>query len=109
MCYLSILFQVYVHVLLAYCSVIKVDDFTRHLWEIYEKVHSEGISQPYCLELSRSDYMIDHARPVGDAFEKHNTSADSLSLRQVEFNTISAGMSGLNERLSQLHRSAMKH
>jgi hypothetical protein len=60
--------------------------------------------QPYCLELSRSDYMIDHAQPVGDVFKKSVPSADSLSLRQVEFNTISASFSGLSERISHLHR-----
>ena len=30
---------------LHFFSVIKVDEFTRNLWEIYEKIHAEGSSQ----------------------------------------------------------------
>lgn len=32
-----------------YFSVIKVDDFTKGLWDIYEAVRKEGIAQVHCV------------------------------------------------------------
>jgi len=39
-------------------NTVKVDDFTRKLWELYTTVREEGIAQPVCLALLRSDVML---------------------------------------------------
>lgn len=46
------------------------------------------------LQISRSDYLI------------HSEEGDALSIKQVEFNTISCGFISLAARMSQLHQCA---
>ncbi|XP_073993314.1 glutathione synthetase-like isoform X3 [Rhodnius prolixus] len=68
-------------------KTVEVDDFTRRLFNIYETVYMEGITQEISLELTRSDYLEDII---------------SQRLKQVEFNTIASsfgGMSPTNVRL----------
>jgi len=40
-------------------NTVKVDDFTRKLWELYTTVREEGIAQPVALALLRHDVMLD--------------------------------------------------
>ncbi|KAI0072192.1 glutathione synthase [Panus rudis PR-1116 ss-1] len=75
-------------------GVGKADSFTGNLWRRWKRVRDEGPrSQPLQLGLFRSDYMI-HAPQDGK----------SLSLKQVEFNTISSSFGTLSERSAALHR-----
>lgn len=40
-------------------NTVKVDEFTRQLWELYCTVRREGIAQPVALALLRHDVMLD--------------------------------------------------
>jgi ActR/RegA family two-component response regulator len=70
------------------------------------------VLQLITLSLSRSDYMIgsEDDDTVNRATKKDNTfdqkAADSsnISLKQVEFNTISASFAGLAQNVSSYHR-----
>ncbi|GAA5986277.1 hypothetical protein JCM11641_004876 [Rhodosporidiobolus odoratus] len=75
-------------------AVAKVDEFQRRLYEIWKTVKKEGIKQPLSLGLFRSDYLL-HSPP---------SSPSSLSIKQVEFNTISSSFGCLSTRVSALHR-----
>lgn len=69
-----------------------MDDFIANLWKVHVSVKSEGYVQQLSLGLFRSDYML-HAP----------SAAESPSLRQVEFNTISSSFGGLATLVSSLH------
>lgn len=73
-------------------GVGKVDDFIGQLWTGWKKLRDEGRVQPLQLGLFRSDYLL------------HAPSGKPLSLKQVEFNTISSSFGGLSERTAALHR-----
>ena len=73
-------------------SLIGVDDFITHLWEIHLAVKKEGYAQTLSLGLFRSDYMA-HI----------SSDTDTASLKQVEFNTIAASFGGLSSRVTSLH------
>lgn len=77
-------------------SVIQVDDFTRRLWQIYEKVHEEGVTQPISLGIFRNDYMLDA--------NKHEK---MTSLSQIEINTISCSFGAATSQITRLHRHAL--
>ncbi|GCB65670.1 hypothetical protein scyTo_0013486 [Scyliorhinus torazame] len=85
-------------ILLCYltCSTVQVDEFTAGLFSIYKQVLEEGITQTITLGINRSDYM----------FEKGQDR--STSLKQIEINTIAAGLAGLAERVTDLHRHVLK-
>ncbi|XP_076061731.1 glutathione synthetase-like isoform X2 [Oratosquilla oratoria] len=70
-------------------KTIMVDDFTSRLWKIYETVRSEGISQPHCLGLLRSDYFYN---------------VPTLCAKQVETNTIASSFGALSPKFGDLHR-----
>ncbi|THH08983.1 hypothetical protein EW145_g2339 [Phellinidium pouzarii] len=74
-------------------GVAKVDDFTRQLWQSWKRLRDEGTPEPVHLGIFRSDYLL-HA-PHG--------SDEPVSLKQVEFNTISSSFGALSERVSGLH------
>ncbi|POY70883.1 putative Glutathione synthase [Rhodotorula taiwanensis] len=76
-------------------AVSKVDEFQGRLYEIWKQVKREGIMQPLSLGLFRSDYLV-HA-PTDLPAEQH-------SIKQVEFNTISASFAALSTRVGDLHR-----
>ncbi|KAI1285372.1 Glutathione synthetase [Halotydeus destructor] len=69
---------------------ISVDEFTKNLFEVYERVEKEGQSQPINFNLLRADYMLD-------------TKKEELELKQVEVNTIAAGFAIMGPKLSQFH------
>ncbi|KAJ7624993.1 hypothetical protein DFH06DRAFT_1285286 [Mycena polygramma] len=74
-------------------GVGKVDDFVGQLWTGWKSLRDEGMIQPLQLGLFRSDYLL-HA----------GLNDEPLSLKQVEFNTISSSFGTLSERTAALHR-----
>ncbi|RDD36632.1 Glutathione synthetase, partial [Trichoplax sp. H2] len=75
------------------------DEFSSKLLDIYNQVHEEGIAQPINFMLSRSDYMLDSNQSLGN---------NQLSLKQIEFNTISVGCAGTASVLPSLHRYTLQ-
>ncbi|XP_047738761.1 glutathione synthetase isoform X2 [Hyalella azteca] len=81
-------------------NTIKVDDFTRRLWELYMTVREEGVAQPVSLALLRSDVMLSECKP----------GCCSLCLvppyvmnQQVEINTIAAGFGHMGPVSARIH------
>ncbi|XP_064467423.1 glutathione synthetase-like [Ornithodoros turicata] len=68
-------------------STIATDDFTAHLFNMYEEVYSCGFPQPLSLGLLRSDYFLD----VGAS---NGTKGEPVP-KQIEINTISSSFGGL--------------
>jgi len=68
--------------------VLGGDDFTRQLFEIYDKVRTEGIIQPCFLGMHRSDYML----------------GGGMNLLQVELNTIASSFGCLAARVGRVHK-----
>lgn len=77
-------------------SLIDVDDFISHLWKVHLAVQKEGYAQTLSLGLFRSDYMADVP-----------SDSKSVSLKQVEFNTISSSFGGLASRVTSLHKELL--
>lgn len=75
-------------------EIIKVDDFTRNLFNIYLKVRDDKKAQKISLGIFRSDYMLQN---------------NPQSLKQIEMNTISVSCKGLVSRLNDLHRYILNH
>uniref|UniRef100_A0AAQ4QMT6 Glutathione synthetase n=1 Tax=Gasterosteus aculeatus aculeatus TaxID=481459 RepID=A0AAQ4QMT6_GASAC len=80
----------------ALASTIEVDDFTARLFRIHQQILKEGRAQSIVLGLNRSDYMLDQAKD------------GSVSLKQVEINTIAASFGGLSSRTADVHRHVLK-
>lgn len=84
-------------------NTIKVDSFTARLFQIYETVHAEGISQPIALGMIRSDLMLESSCEVDWKFQKNaccvpscvDTKCIYCCFKQVEINTIAAGFGHL--------------
>ena len=72
-------------------STIKVDDFTRNLFDIYMRAHSSGSAQVASFGLFRADYMCDKVE-------------DDFRVKQVEVNAIASSFVGLSSKVSDLHR-----
>ncbi|XP_065168783.1 glutathione synthetase-like [Atheta coriaria] len=70
-------------------ETIKVDEFTKNLFNIYNIVTEEGITQRTSLAILRSDYM--------------SHSLDNNRLKQVEVNTIACSFAGISSLLLQLN------
>ncbi|KAJ3518188.1 hypothetical protein NLJ89_g32 [Agrocybe chaxingu] len=73
-------------------GVGKVDDFIGQLWKLWKQLRDAGLTQPLHLGLFRSDYLL------------HYALNDSLSIKQVEFNTISVSFGSLSQKIAELHR-----
>ena len=71
--------------------LIEVDDFLASLWKIHLSVKEEGYVQDLSLGMFRSDYML------------HAPDDAPVSLRQVEFNTISSSFGGLAYKVTDMH------
>ncbi|KAK0078570.1 hypothetical protein PV325_002348 [Microctonus aethiopoides] len=80
-------------------ETIKVDEFTRKLFEIYETVYHEGINQKISLGLIRSDLMLDTSCSNDD-----NIQSPYCCWKQVEINTIASGMGGLGTATTAFHK-----
>ncbi|KAF9068612.1 hypothetical protein BDP27DRAFT_1327004 [Rhodocollybia butyracea] len=72
-------------------GVGQVDEFTGHLWRGWRDIRRKGLVQPLHLGLFRSDYLLHQGT--------------DLSLKQVEFNTISSSFGTLSQKVSEMHRS----
>ncbi|KAL1748336.1 glutathione synthase [Schizophyllum fasciatum] len=72
-------------------GVGKVDEFTGQLWRGWKAVREEAV-QPLHLGIFRSDYLL------------HAAGGEDLSLKQVEFNTISSSFGCLSQRAAAMHR-----
>lgn len=89
----------------ALANVIKTDDFTRRLLDIYKYVYNVNgqlISQPMVLTIQRSDYMFHHPP------ELPAVTSDTVSLQQVEVNQIAASFAGLSTTVYGLHRAMLR-
>ncbi|KAJ8326408.1 Glutathione synthetase [Batrachochytrium dendrobatidis] len=73
-------------------EVAKVDDFTKRLYQVYLETLRQPHHQTIKLGIHRSDYLL-------------HIAADGVpKLRQIEINTISAGLPSLSSLASRLHR-----
>ncbi|XP_055303782.1 glutathione synthetase-like isoform X2 [Sitodiplosis mosellana] len=71
-------------------NTIKVDEFTRNLFNIYEKILAdESAQETRSLGLFRSDYMV-HSLELNE-------------IKQVEFNTIASSFAGISSKFHPLH------
>ncbi|XP_037336435.1 glutathione synthetase [Pungitius pungitius] len=80
----------------ALARTIEVDDFTARLFRIHQQILKEGRAQSIVLGLNRSDYMLDQGKD------------GSVSLKQIEINTIAASFGGLSSRTPDVHRHVLK-
>ncbi|KAI6140616.1 glutathione synthase [Pisolithus tinctorius] len=74
-------------------GVGKADEFVGTLWRGWKAIRDAGIVQPLHLGLFRSDYLLHTGGEDG-----------TISLKQVEFNTISSSFGPLSERAAAMHR-----
>lgn len=82
----------------AVVGVGKADEFVGTLWRGWKAIRDEGIVQPLHLGLFRSDYLL------------HTGEGDGrISLKQVEFNTISSSFGPLSERTAAMHSRKTFH
>ncbi|KAJ3836646.1 hypothetical protein F5878DRAFT_624625 [Lentinula raphanica] len=73
-------------------GVGQVDEFTGQLWSGWRDLRDRGLAQPLHLGLFRSDYLL-------------HQQDSTLSLKQVEFNTISSSFGALSQKTAEMHRS----
>uniref|UniRef100_A0A7E4ZSA1 Glutathione synthetase n=1 Tax=Panagrellus redivivus TaxID=6233 RepID=A0A7E4ZSA1_PANRE len=79
----------------AHKEVVKTDEFTRKLVEIYETVWAAGVPQKKIVMTQRADYMANVSeKPEGE-------------LRQIEVNNIAVSMGGLAQRVSLWHHKVI--
>jgi len=84
-------------------NTIKVDDFTKRLFEIYEKVQEQGgPTQEVSLGMLRSDLMLDSHCCTDVACKKAGKSF--CCWKQVELNTIASGFGWLGPASGIIHR-----
>ncbi|KAK2575858.1 hypothetical protein KPH14_007232 [Odynerus spinipes] len=82
-------------------ETIKVDKFTKKLFDIYETVYNEGFTQKISLGLLRSDLMLDTSCAERNDYGKR---IPYCCWKQVEINTIASGFGWLGPASTQLHR-----
>ncbi|TFK48808.1 glutathione synthase [Heliocybe sulcata] len=75
-------------------GVGRVDEFVGRLWKGWKEIRDQGITQPLHLGLFRSDYLLHSPSP-----------GEPVSLKQVEFNTISSSFGPLSQQTAALHSS----
>ncbi|XP_078688423.1 glutathione synthetase-like isoform X4 [Branchiostoma floridae x Branchiostoma belcheri] len=87
-------------------SVVKADKFTAGLFHIYEQVMEEGVTQPICLGIHRSDYLLETTGTDNNAFlgTEGMTASRQLQLKQTEINTMAAGGAGYGEKIASVHK-----
>ncbi|CAH1269943.1 GSS [Branchiostoma lanceolatum] len=88
-------------------SVVKVDNFTASLFHIYEQVQEEGVTQPICLGLHRSDYLLDNTTNNDGVGTNGVTACRQLQLKQTEINTIAAAGAGFGEKIARVHKHVL--
>lgn len=85
-------------------ETIKVDEFTKNLFEIYETIYKEGAAQKISLGILRSDIMLDTSCCEKDS-EKLKP---HCCWKQVEINTIASGFGWLGPASTQLHKFVLQ-
>lgn len=85
-------------------ETVKVDDFTRNLFNIYEIVHKAGAVQKVSLGMLRSDLMLNTTCLTEDTkmLKSH------CCWKQVEINTIASGFGWLGPASTQLHKFVLR-
>ncbi len=73
-------------------STAEGDPFTGRLLLLYKQCLCEGIVQPLCLGIFRSDYMT------------HEVEGDARTCMQVELNTIASSFGGLATGVARMHQ-----
>ncbi|KAN0062921.1 Glutathione synthetase [Thecaphora frezii] len=81
-------------------SVSKVDAFQASLWQIYQQVQRQPSRQKVGLGLFRSDYLLHRPEDAQSTQQQQG----ELTIKQVEFNTISASFGALCTKVAQMHR-----
>jgi len=81
-------------------NTVKVDEFTRQLWELYCTVRREGIAQPMALALLRSDVMLTEC-PLGCSV---CLVPPFVMNQQVEINTIASGFGHMGPVSAQIQK-----
>ncbi|XP_078603162.1 glutathione synthetase-like [Branchiostoma floridae x Branchiostoma japonicum] len=90
-------------------SVIKVDNFTAGLFNIYEQVQEEGVAQPIRLGIYRSDYLLGSTSKTGVGDDtSQNTATGQLQIKQTEINTIAVTGAGFGEKIAHLHKHVLR-
>ncbi|XP_026297982.1 glutathione synthetase isoform X2 [Apis mellifera] len=85
-------------------ETIKVDNFTKELFEICKIINNEGGSvQKISLGILRSDLMLDTTCP-----EKDKNKNIYCCWKQVEINTIASGFGWLGPASTELHKFVLK-
>lgn len=77
-------------------EVLKVDEFTKSMFDVMMTVEREGLAQPVISCINRADYLL------------NKTEAGPLGVRQVEVNAIASGMSTHCCRTEHVHRLLMQ-
>ncbi|KAG7205148.1 hypothetical protein KM043_005517 [Ampulex compressa] len=86
-------------------ETIKVDNFTKRLFNICEIINAEGITQKVSLGLLRSDIMLETTCPR-DGTQQRKT--QHCCFKQVEINTIASGFGWLGPAATQLHKYVLQ-
>lgn len=86
-------------------ETVKVDDFTRNLFDIYEIIREEGAAQKVSLGILRSDLMLDTSCRKKDAEKPLNP---HCCWKQVEINTIASGFGWMGPAATQLHKFVLQ-
>ncbi|CAH1268486.1 GSS [Branchiostoma lanceolatum] len=89
-------------------SVVKVDDFTAALFDIYEQVQGEGVAQPVRLGLYRSDYLLGSTNAASETSQNTVCTSGQLELKQTEINTIAVTGAGFGEKIAGLHKHGLR-
>ncbi|KAL5279379.1 GSS family protein [Megaselia abdita] len=87
-------------------DTVRVDLFTRKLYEIYETCYEEGFTQPLSLGLLRSDVMLEGKKCEDEA--KCKGQCYCFCRKQVEINTIASGFGHLGPVSRTIHKFIMK-
>lgn len=82
-------------------NTIKVDDFTRRLWDIYTTVRKEGMAQGLSLGMIRSDVMLTKCH--AGCCELCQT-PPYVTAHQVEVNSIASGFGHMGPISGSIHR-----
>jgi len=85
-------------------NTIKVDEFTKRLYDIYVKVRKEGFRQPLSLGMMRSDLMLDSGTCQTTCDDCDPISSPYCCFKQVEINTIASGFGWMGPASGLIHR-----
>ncbi|KAI1631519.1 glutathione synthetase [Biscogniauxia mediterranea] len=87
-------------------KLLETDPFAKTLWQIWERVKSNGEVQPVRCGIFRSDYMLHRINDRGNAAigQKNIGATTELQIKQVEFNTYSCAGASHANIVTNMHR-----